>query len=588
MAVEADPPVIHSDTRRRIRDTIHPVVFPVSAVVVIVFVALAASFDEQAGDAFAALQGGITDMFGWVFILAVSLFLVFCLWAAFGRFSHVRLGPDDSEPDYSNVSWFAMLFSAGMGIGLLFWGVAEPISHFQLDPPRAEPGTTAAARDAMLYSFHHWGLGPWAIYAVTGMGLAYFGYRHDEPLAIRSLFRPLLGRRVDGHLGDAIDVVAVVSTMFGVATSLGLGVMQVNAGLEYVFGIGMSSGTQLVLIAAITLVATGSVVTGLDRGIQRLSQLNVGLAAVVLAFVLAAGPTLLLISAVVQNTGAYAGQVVDLFTRLGVYQGTEWLESWTLFYWAWWVSWSPFVGMFIARISRGRTIREFVLGVLLVPSLVSFLWFTVLGNTAISVDGADRVISGLVAEDPSLALFGLLDQLPLGRPMMVVATLLVVSFFVTSSDSGSFVIDMLTSGGDPDPHVATRVFWALSEGAVAAALLMAGGLEALQAAAISTGLLFTVVLVAATVSIARGLRKEFGRARTRHELPPVHVRDAIERERRRRLEAGRHTASHGDPTSHGGAPAHDPPGTSIPPSDQAVADRPRDGDPGRRSRSPRR
>ena len=451
MPTDPDPPVLHSQTRRRVRDTIHPVVFSASALIVVAFVALTAIFTGPAGDAFAVMQREITEAFGWFFILAVSLFLVFCAWLSFGRFAHVKLGPDDSTPDYSNLSWFAMLFSAGMGIGLLFWGVAEPISHFQLDPPRAEPGTKAAARDAMLFSFHHWGLGPWAIYAVTGMGLAYFGYRHGEPLAIRSLFRPLIGRRVDGRLGDLIDVTAVVSTMFGVATSLGLGVMQVNAGLGYVFDIGISRQTQLVLIAVITLAATGSVVTGLDRGIQRLSQLNVGLAALLLAFVLAAGPTLLLVSAFVQNTGAYTGQVVDLFTRLGVYQGTEWLESWTLFYWAWWVSWSPFVGMFIARISRGRTIREFVLGVLLVPSLVSFLWFTVLGNTAISLDGAQGAISGLVAEDPSLALFGLLEQLPLARPMMVLATVLVISFFITSSDPGSFVIDMLTSGGDPDP-----------------------------------------------------------------------------------------------------------------------------------------
>ncbi|MFP5322821.1 MAG: BCCT family transporter [Acidimicrobiia bacterium] len=537
---DPDHPVLRSTTRRRVRDTIHPVVFTASAVIVVLFVVLTSLFTGPAGDVFAALQARITATFGWFFILAVSGFLVFCLWLAFGRFAHVKLGPDDSEPDYSNVSWFAMLFSAGMGIGLLFWGVAEPISHFQLDPPRAGAGTTAAARDAMLFSFHHWGFGPWAIYALTGMGLAYFGYRHGEPLAIRSLFRPLLGRRVDGRLGDLVDVVAVVSTMFGVATSLGLGVMQVNAGLEYVFDIGISRGTQLVLIAVITAVATASVVTGLDRGIQRLSQLNVGLAALVLVFVLAAGPTLLLVSAFVQNTGAYLGESVDLFTRLGVYQGSEWLDSWTIFYWAWWVSWSPFVGMFIARISRGRTIRQFVLGVLLVPSLVSFVWFTVLGNTAISLDGAGGVISGLVGDDPSLALFGLLEQLPLARPMMVIATLLVVSFFVTSSDSGSFVIDMLTSGGDPDPHVATRVFWAVSEGAVAAALLLAGGLEALQAVAISGGLLFTVVLVAGAVSVARGLRSEFGAPPRRHELPPVHLRDAVERDRqreRRRLEA---------------------------------------------------
>ncbi|MBW3658556.1 MAG: BCCT family transporter, partial [Actinobacteria bacterium] len=452
---------------------------------------------------------------------------------ALGPYARVRLGPDDSTPDYSDLSWFAMLFSAGMGIGLLFWGVAEPISFFRLDPPRAEPGTAAAARDAMLFAFHHWGLAPWAVYAVIGMGLAYFGYRHHQPLAVRSLFRPLLGDRVDGALGDLIDVTAVVATMFGVATSLGLGVMQVNAGLDFVFGIEISTQAQLLLIAGITAVATVSVVTGLDRGIQRLSQLNVTLAALLLLFVLAAGPTLLLISAYVQNTGAYVGELPDLLTRLGVYRGTDWLDSWTLFYWAWWISWSPFVGMFIARISRGRTIREFVLGVLLAPSLVSFLWFTVLGNTAISLDQGGAGLAALVDEDPALALFGLLEQLPFGTATMILATLLVVSFFVTSSDSGSFVIDMLTSGGDPDPHVATRIFWALTEGAVAAALLLTGGLAALQAGAISTGLLFAVVLVLASWSIARGLRREFPARPSARGLPPVHVRDAVQRERER-------------------------------------------------------
>ncbi|MFA9444013.1 BCCT family transporter [Egicoccus sp. AB-alg6-2] len=531
---------------RTVRETIHPPVFVASAVLILAFVAFAVAAPDTAGEVLGGVQGWITGAFGWFLILAVVLFLGFCVWLALGRFAKVRLGPDDATPDYATSSWFAMLFAAGMGIGLMYWGVAEPVIFYASDPPRFEPGTSEAARDAMLHAFHHWGFAPWAIYAVIGLGLAYFGFRHDQPLAIRSLFRPLLGGRVDGGLGNVIDVMAVVGTMFGVATSLGLGVAQVNAGLNRVFGVTISTGVQLLLIAGITLVATVSVVSGLDKGIQRLSQFNIVLAALLMGFVLLAGPTLFLLGAFVQNTGAYLGGMTELLSRLGVYAGEDgqgWIGGWTVFYWAWWVSWSPFVGMFIARISRGRTIREFVLGVLLVPSLVSFGWFTVFGNSGIFFEDAGAGIDALAAEDSSLALFGLLEQLPLAGIVSMLAVLLVITFFVTSSDSGSFVIDMLTSGGDPDPHVATRVFWAVTEGAVAAALLLAGGLGALQAGAVSTGLPFTIVLVLATWSIARGLKREFAGAEPGRPkgLPPVHVRDVTDRERefrRREQELG--------------------------------------------------
>jgi len=521
---------------RSIRETIHPPVFVASAVLILAFVLFAVVVPETAGEALGAVQGWITETFGWFLILAVMLFLGFCIWLAVGRYAKVRLGPDDSTPDYSTGSWFAMLFAAGMGIGLMYWGVAEPVMFYASDPPRFEPGTTEAARDAMLHAFHHWGFAPWGIYAVIGLGLAYFGFRHDQPLAIRSLFRPLLGDRVDGGLGNLIDVLAVVGTMFGVATSLGLGVAQVNAGLNRVFGIAITTGVQLVLIAVITAIATVSVMSGLDKGIQRLSQFNIVLAALLLGFVLLAGPTLFLLGAYVQNTGAYLGGMAELLSRMGVYAGEDgqgWLGGWTIFYWAWWVSWSPFVGMFIARISRGRTIREFILGVLLVPSLVSFGWFTVFGNGGIFYEDAGAGIAELADEDSSLALFGLLEQLPLTNVVSIAAVLLVITFFVTSSDSGSFVIDMLTSGGDPDPHVVTRVFWAVTEGLVASALLIAGGLTALQAGAVSTGLPFTVVLVLATWSIARGLKREFAGVPSgrRPGLPPVHMRDATDRER---------------------------------------------------------
>jgi choline/glycine/proline betaine transport protein len=489
-------------------------------------------FTETAGRIFPPVQSFITSTFGWVMIAGVAALLVFCVWLVFSPYAHIKLGPDDSEPDYSTLSWFAMLFSAGMGIGLLYYGVAEPITHY-LDPPRGViPETPAAAQQAMNLTFHHYGFSPWAVYATLGLGLAYFGFRRDMPLTMRSLFHPLLGERVDGPLGHAIDILAVLGTMFGVATSLGFGVMQINAGMAFVFGWEISDRNQLVLIAVITLAATASVYAGLDKGIQRLSQVNMTLAAGLLLFIFIAGPTVLLLSAYVENVGHYAQSLLDTLVWSGTYVGRDWLGDWTIFYWAWWVSWSPFVGMFIARISRGRTIREFVLGVLLVPSLVSFLWFTVFGNTAIELERAGAAIGTLVQEDFSTALFAMLDEFPFASVSAVVTILVVGFFFVTSSDSGSFVVDMLTSGGSLETPVETRVFWAVTEGLVAAGLLVAGGLAALQAASISTGLPFTIVLLLSAWSLLLGLRQERpGRGTSRRPLPPANIRDATLRER---------------------------------------------------------
>ena len=494
---------------------IHPIVFGVSAGLIIAFVAWGAIVPENAANVLGEILGAITGNLGWFMIGAVALFLVFCLYLVIGPYAKVRLGPDGSRPDYSYGTWFAMLFSAGMGIGLLFWGVAEPIFHFA-DAPREASESMAAAQDAMTLTFHHWGLGPWAVYAVLGLSLAYFGFRHDLPLTVRSALYPLIGDRIHGPIGNIVDIAAVLGTMIGVAVSLGLGVMQVNAGLGYAFGVEQSVTVQVILIAVITLAATISVVTGLDKGIRILSQTNLLLAGALLIFVAAAGPTLLLVSAYFENLGGYVANFVDVLFWSGAYAGEDtsaWLEGWTIFYWAWWISWSPFVGMFIARISRGRTIREFIMGVLLVPSLVSFLWFTVMGNTAINAEltGAIDII-GPAFEDSSFAMFAMLDGLPLAGITTIVAMFVIVFFFVTSSDSGSFVIDMLTSGGNPDPPVATRVFWAVSEGLVAAVLLIAGGgaaaLNALQAGAVATGLPFTVVLLFVVAGIIKGLRSE--------------------------------------------------------------------------------
>ncbi|HAU09217.1 MAG TPA: choline transporter, partial [Gammaproteobacteria bacterium] len=427
----------------------------------------------------------------------------------FSRFAHLRLGADDSEPEYSYGSWFAMLFSAGMGIGLMFFGVSEPMTHF-LEPPVGEGGTIDAARNAMQVTFFHWGLHAWAIYIIIGLALAYFSFRHDLPLTLRSALYPVIGDKIYGKWGNAVDIFAILGTMFGVATSLGLGVMQVNAGLNYLFGLPVSIVVQVALIAAITCAATISVVAGLDAGIRRLSELNLVLALLLMVFVLIAGPTVMLLSSLIQNIGMYLSGLVDMTFRIYAYEPNEWIGNWTLFYWAWWISWSPFVGMFIARISRGRTIREFILGVLLVPSGFTFLWLTIFGNSGLWLEmhEAGAGLATAVQTNMPTAIFVLLDQLPLTGITSALATMLIVTFFVTSSDSGSLVIDIISSGGAENPPVWQRIFWAVSEGAVAATLLVAGGLAALQTAAISSALPLIIVMFLVCYGLMKALHAE--------------------------------------------------------------------------------
>ncbi len=489
----------------------NPPVFIAAAILIILFVLFGAVFSETAGDTFDAIQAWITASFGWLYMLSVAVFLVFCIGLAVSSYGRIKLGPDDSEPDYSYVSWFAMLFSAGMGIGLMFYGVAEPIYHFT-GPPVGEAGTPAAARQAMEISFFHWGFHAWAIYVVVALSLAYFSYRHNLPLTIRSALFPIIGWRINGPIGHTVDVFAVLGTMFGVATSLGLGVMQVNSGLEFLFDVPNETWVQVILIALITLAATASVVAGLDSGIKRLSELNLFLALVLVIFVLVVGPTIFLLETFVQNVGAYLAEIVPRTFSLYAYpeQPGDWMSSWTLFYWGWWIAWSPFVGMFIARVSRGRRIREFIVGVLLVPVGVTFIWLTVFGDTALHFELAEGggAIADAVSNNLSTALFKFLNEFPLGFVSSLVATLLVITFFVTSSDSGSLVIDIITSGGDRNPPVIQRVFWALTEGVVAAVLLLAGGLSALQTGAIASALPFVIIMLFICYGILKGLRME--------------------------------------------------------------------------------
>jgi choline/glycine/proline betaine transport protein len=501
-------PKIAAGRAARPRIQVNPPVFFISAGLILVFVLLSALFPERAGSAFNALQAKIVHDFGWFYILSVALFLIFVIFLMLSRYGDVKLGPDDSEPEYSYLSWFAMLFSAGMGIGLLFFGVAEPIQHYAR-PPVGAGSTIESARQAMVLTFFHWGVHAWAIYIVVGLALAYFAFRRGLPLTLRSSLFPLIGQRIHGPIGHAIDIFAVLGTMFGVATSLGFGVLQVNAGFAHLFGMPVSTTAQVILIAVITGMATLSAGTGLDKGVKRLSELNIILAIALLVFVLFAGSTVFLLQAYVQNIGAYLGEVVQRTFRMYAYEPNSWLGDWTLFYWGWWISWSPFVGMFIARISRGRTIREFVTGVLLVPVLFTFLWMTVFGNTAIAIDlGGAAPIVQTVADNMPVALFEVLEQLPFSVIASGIATLLVITFFVTSADSGALVMDMITSGAAPNPPVWQRIFWAVCAGIVAAVLLLAGGLQALQTAALASALPFAVVMLFICYGLLRALQTE--------------------------------------------------------------------------------
>ena len=493
----------------------------VSGGLILMFVALAAIFTDTLAKDVQALQGFIVANFGWFYVLAVAGFLIFTLCLFVSRYGRIKLGKEDDEPEFSYATWFSMLFSAGMGIGLLFYGVAEPVLHFA-NPRIGEAGTAEAAREAMNVAFLHWGLHAWGIYIVVGLALAYFAYRHDLPLTIRSTLYPLLGDRIHGWPGHLVDIFAIFGTLFGVATSLGLGVMQINAGLNYLGLLEVGTANQIILIAVITAIATASAVSGVGRGIRRLSELNLLAGLVLLLFVFLLGPSVFLLSTLVESVGRYIWTLPYTSFRTLPYAGLEWQASWTMFYWGWWISWAPFVGMFIARVSRGRTIREFVGGVLFAPVLLTFIWFIVFGETAIHMElFGPGGMAAAVAESVPTALFVMLDKLPLATITSAIATLIVVTFFVTSADSGALVINIIASGGDPDPPILSRIFWASLTGVVGAVLLLVGGLNALQTAALTTALPFSIVMCVMCVSLLSGLRAERLDIRSRRMAAPV-------------------------------------------------------------------
>ncbi|MBK1733811.1 glycine/betaine ABC transporter [Halorhodospira abdelmalekii] len=494
---------------------LHNPVFVTSAGLILAFLIGTLIFTDVANDALGAARAWSTSTFDWFFLGAGNLFVLFCLALIVLPVGKIRLGGVDATPDFSRLSWFAMLFAAGMGIGLMFWAVAEPVAYYTDwfgTPLNVEGNTPEAAYAAMGATMYHWGLHPWAIYGVMALALAFFSFNKGLPLTVRSVFYPLLGERVWGPIGHVIDTVAVLATIFGLATSLGFGAQQAASGLSYVFeAVPDTLATQVAIIIGVTVAALISVLRGIDGGIKVLSNLNIGLAGLLMLFVIITGGAIAFAVSLATTSGAYVSSFLSLSNPIGREDET-FLHGWTAFYWAWWISWSPFVGMFIARVSRGRTVREFMTAVLIVPTLVTIVWMSAFGGTGLqqAVDGVGELAAGLGA-DESMALFHMLEQLPWTTLTALLAVFLVLVFFVTSSDSGSLVIDSITAGGKLDSPDAQRVFWVTLEGLLAGTLLFIGGdaaLSALQAGAVTTGLPFTVVLVLICVSLFMGLQHE--------------------------------------------------------------------------------
>lgn len=482
-------------------------VFAPAVIVTLLLVIGTVSKPELAGELFASTLAWITETFGWFYMLSVAIFLVFIVAIGFSRWGSIKLGPDHATPQYSFPAWFAMLFSAGYGIALLFFGVAEPVLHYA-SPPQGAAETLDAARQAMQIAFFHWGFHIWGIYGLVGLVLAYFAFRHGLPLSMRSALYPLVGERIHGPIGHTVDVVAILGTLFGIATTLGLSVTQINAGLNYLWpSIPVGTTVQVIAIAVITALALISVVAGLDKGVKNLSILNMVLAVGLMLFVFTVGPTIFILETFLQNTGAYLNNIIERTFNLQAYTRSDWIGNWTLFIFGWTIAWAPFVGLFIAKISRGRTIRQFVFGVMLVPSLFTFLWFSIFGDTAlhlIMVEGYTALI-GEVQADHALALFKLFERLPLTSIVSFITVILIVTFFVTSSDSGSLVIDSLASGGAAHTPAWQRAFWAITEGVVASVLLLAGGLKALQTMTIASALPFAIIMLIAAFGMWRAL-----------------------------------------------------------------------------------
>ncbi len=484
-------------------------VFAWSLLIVAAFVLMGIFDPELLDHVSTVLHGAIIAHFGWGYMLAAFFFLVFCLVLAFSRYGNIKLGKDEDRPEYTYFGWFSMLFAAGMGIGLIFWGVAEPLSHYMQPPEHLEKESGASATFAMRYSFFHWGFHPWAVYIIMSLSIAYFSFRRGMPPLISSCFYPLLGEHIYGPAGKLINILAVFATIFGIATSLGLGALQINSGLEHVYGLPATDMNTLLIILVTTILFMISASVGLDKGIQTLSKSNIFLAFLLLMFMLIFGPTSYILNVFTDTTGGYLNNILEMSLAVNPFLGHEWYMDWTLFYWAWWIAWSPFVGIFVARISRGRTIREFIGGALLVPTLLTFIWFSVFGGASLYLElEAGAEVGQVVLEDVSTGLFAVFDHYPGALILANAAIILLVVFFVTSADSATFVLGIMTSGGSMHPALGKKIIWGITQSSVAAILLVSGGLVALQQMAITAALPFTFVLLLMCYTLWRGLASE--------------------------------------------------------------------------------
>lgn len=481
------------------------------------------------GAVFDTALATITRNFGWFYLWVVLGLVVMALILAFSRYGDLKLGGEDDEPEFSIGAWFAMLFAAGMGIGLVFWGVAEPVSHYGAPPPGIAPNTPEAANAAMRYSFFHWGLHPWAVYSIVALAIAFFQFRKGGSALVSTAVQALPWRWVR-PLGPLVNVLAVIATAFGVAASLGMGALQINSGLARVFGLPVSGAAQVGIIVVTTALFLVSAVTGVDRGIKWLSSFNLVMAALLALAVFLLGPTVAIIDTFTTTLGAYASEFVRMSLRMTPFRDSGWVGGWTVFYWAWWVSWSPFVGLFIARVSRGRSIREFILGTVLAPTLAAFIWFSVFGGTALHME----ILQGLpmaeaVQADVSTALFSVFDALPLGGLMTGVATVLVLVFFVTSGDSATLVLGMMSTGGDENPRPLVKVIWGVLVAGIAISLLLAGGVKAVQTATIVFALPFTAVILLMAVALWRGVRDDWAEEQRRERALRRRMREMVGR-----------------------------------------------------------
>lgn len=490
---------------------IDPTIFSISALIIVLFVFWTMLQPEVAGGTFDMVQEFITVNFGWSYLIGMTSLLLFAFVIAFSKYGKITLGQDGEKPEHGLFSWFSMLFAAGMGIGLVFWGVAEPMTHY-MTPPFGEPSTIESAQTAMTYTFFHWGFHPWAAFSIVGLSMAYSQFRMGLPALVSSTLNPILGEKgINGWIGKSVDILTVFATIFGVATSLGLGSMQITTGLNYAYGLPTGITTNVIIIVVITALFITSAVAGIERGIKFLSDTNMIMLGICLVFMLIIGPTLFILNGFTETIGSYLQNITHMSFWTDTYETNPgWVGEWTIFYWGWWLAWSPFVGSFIARISRGRSVKAFILGVIIAPALMSFVWLGVMGNSALYIDIFQQGnIAAQVTKDMSTAIFAMFEYFPLGGFLTVLTTLIITIFFITSADSATFVLAMFTSGGDLNPGFGLKIVWGLIVGAVAIALLIAGGLSALQTAAISIGFPFMIVMFAMAVSLVRAFHSEF-------------------------------------------------------------------------------